>query len=106
MPQLQATQPLLNPAASSWSPTAVSASLQHNSRFLHNAMSGAQRTPLIVANAWPRAAPVALPPRRPAARRSLRKERSWRRSEHAAMRANCVRCLQTRRATSAARWVT
>ena len=62
MPQLQASQPLLNPAASSWSPTAVSASLQHNSRFLHNAMSGAQPHALIVANAWPRAAPPALPP--------------------------------------------
>jgi len=77
MPQLQATQPLLNPAASSWSPTAVSASLQHNSRFLHNAMSGAQRTPLIVANAWPRAAPPALRPAAPPPAAQKRKERSW-----------------------------
>ena len=78
MPQLQATQPLLNPAASSWSPTAVSASLQHNSRFLHNAMSGAQPHALIVANAWPRAAPPARRPAAPppAARKELEAQRT------------------------------
>ena len=80
MPQLQATQPLLNPAASSWSPTAVSASLQHNSRFLHNAMSGAQPHAPHRTERLPRAAPVAAPRRPaappPAARKELEAQRT------------------------------